>query len=184
MTAFWPDGRSLLIDKAQPQQRLDYLFEAAGPGNTYVFTNTCAKDLEYRLRRADLASVKRIKLHDWLFYAMARQAGKRWFIDPRPGIKYRQHADNVLGYSRSWAAAKRRLKMLYGDWYFEQVNAIIRVSGFEGPERDFIERPSLPKLFYMLLHSRDYRRRRSEGLVLSSGFVWHTFSTLWRVRVY
>jgi rhamnosyltransferase len=176
--AFWPDSRSLMIDKAQPQQRLDYLFEGAGPGNTYVFTISCAKDLADGLHRADPASVKRIKLHDWLFYAMARQAGKRWFIDPRPSVEYRQHANNVFGYSRGWIAARRRLKMLYGDWYLEQVRAIIRISGFDGPERNFVERPSFPNLFHMLQHSRDYRRRRIEGLVLCSGFVWHAFSRL------
>ena len=32
VTAFWPDGKEALIDKAQPLRKWDYFFEAAGPG--------------------------------------------------------------------------------------------------------------------------------------------------------
>ncbi|MCI3085788.1 glycosyltransferase [Escherichia coli] len=34
--AFWSNGKAVLINKAQPQVKYDFLFEAAGPGCTYV----------------------------------------------------------------------------------------------------------------------------------------------------
>ncbi|RPJ80264.1 MAG: glycosyltransferase, partial [Acidobacteria bacterium] len=36
VVAFWPSGRTRWIRKSQPQRRWDFLFEAAGPGCTYV----------------------------------------------------------------------------------------------------------------------------------------------------
>ena len=47
--AFWPNGREILIEKSQPQVKWDFLFEAAGPGCTYVMKKelACAiQDLE------------------------------------------------------------------------------------------------------------------------------------------
>ena len=46
VTAFWPDGRRLLVDKAQPQKKFDHFFEAAGPGCTYVFNRSAAVALK------------------------------------------------------------------------------------------------------------------------------------------
>ncbi|MGL4338129.1 MAG: glycosyltransferase, partial [Turicibacter sp.] len=40
--AFWEDGREMLINKAQEKKEWDYLFEAAGPGCTYVLRRDVA----------------------------------------------------------------------------------------------------------------------------------------------
>ena len=42
VTAFWADGKKQLIDKAQKQTQWDFLFEAAGPGCSYVLTQSLA----------------------------------------------------------------------------------------------------------------------------------------------
>ncbi len=34
--AFWDNGKEELVKKSFPQKKLDYFFEAAGPGSTYV----------------------------------------------------------------------------------------------------------------------------------------------------
>ena len=36
--AFWSDGKVRLIKKSQPQRQWDYIFEAAGPGCTYLMS--------------------------------------------------------------------------------------------------------------------------------------------------
>ena len=36
VTAFWPDGREVLIHKSDPQVKWDYLFESPGPGCTLL----------------------------------------------------------------------------------------------------------------------------------------------------
>ena len=82
-------------DKAQPQADWDFLFEAAGPGCTYVFT----RDLVIALKASILTNwneVQNVSLHDWYCYAFARSQGFKWFIDPRPSMNYRQHERNQV----------------------------------------------------------------------------------------
>jgi len=64
VTAFWDDGRTHLLDKAQSQVAWDYLFEAAGPGCTYVFNKRFASALKASVI-ADWEKVQDVRLHDW-----------------------------------------------------------------------------------------------------------------------
>lgn len=36
VTAFWPGGKRMLVNKAQVQKQWDFIFQSAGPGCTYV----------------------------------------------------------------------------------------------------------------------------------------------------
>ncbi len=171
ITAFWPDGRRQLIDKAQPQRRLDHLFEAAGPGHTYVLTRAGADLVRQRLRTADPAAVAAVALHDWLVYAILRTAGRRWIIDPNPSVDYRQHGRNVVGSGNGWARIKQRLSKLMDGWFRDQVNLIAQISGHNGAELDFIRRPRIGALPSVLRHWRDYRRKTSEAVVLAVAFI-------------
>lgn len=171
VTAFWPDGRRQLIHKAQPLRRLDYLFEAAGPGNTYVLPRATAELVLARVRAAPADVVARIALHDWLTYAIVRAAGGRWWIDPEPSLDYRQHPGNVVGAGNSWARIRNRLGLLLGDWYRDQIRDIATIAGITGPESAFLASPSLRGLPLMLRHLGDFRRRRAEAAVLGPAFL-------------
>ena len=46
VVAFWCSGRKVLVEKSQPQRQWDYLFEAAGPGCTYVLDSALAIELQ------------------------------------------------------------------------------------------------------------------------------------------
>jgi Glycosyltransferases involved in cell wall biogenesis len=175
VTAFWPDGRRKLIQKAQRQRRMDYLFEAAGPGNTYVLSVPCARLIVARLGAAPPARVRNIALHDWLFYAIIRAHGLPWHIDPRPSLDYRQHQANVVGTGHSLRRIRKRLGMLMGDWYMDQLGTIAEIAGITGPEIDFIHAPSPAGLAHMLRHLGDYRRKKSEAAVLGVTFARHAF---------
>lgn len=176
VTAFWPDGRRKLIRKAQPQRRMDYLFEAAGPGNTYVLSIPCARLIVARLEAASPDRVGNIALHDWLFYAIIRAQGLPWHIDPRPSLDYRQHRANVVGTGHSLGRVRKRFGKLMGDWYMDQLGVIAEIAGITGPEIDFIQAPSPAGLAHMLRHLGDYRRRKSEAAVLGLAFTHHAFS--------
>ena len=93
--AFWKDGRQKIILKNQSQQELDYLFESAGPGCTFVMTKKLALSLQEFLKGGQFDQLD--NYHDWLIYAYARSNGFKWYIDPYPGVKYRQHNANVFG---------------------------------------------------------------------------------------
>lgn len=42
VTAFWPANKRKLVSKAQPQRTSDFMFEAAGPGCTYLLQGSLA----------------------------------------------------------------------------------------------------------------------------------------------
>lgn len=121
--AFWPDGKRKLIDKAQPQRQLDYLFESAGPGCTFLMTPWLMTRLQ-ELLRGPADSARRVALHDWLAYAVCRAHGHKWHIDTTPTVRYRQHANNVLGANTGIKAKLARLKKLRSGWYRQEIMKI------------------------------------------------------------
>ena len=130
VTAFWPDGRLHLLDKAQPQVKWDYLFEAAGPGCTYVLS----KYLSVKLKAAVIENcslIDTVSLHDWYFYSFARSRGFQWYIDPRPSMLYRQHERNQVGANKGLMSLIARYKTIHNGWWFNQVRLIVSLVGKE-----------------------------------------------------
>lgn len=126
--AFWEDGRELLINKASPQRHYDYLFEAAGPGCSYVL-RTQAMQLFKDLLSTQWQQAHLIILHDWFIYAFCRANGLCWFIDPDYKLLYRQHDENQVGIHKGWQANLKRLKLLQKGWCKEQVLSISELVG-------------------------------------------------------
>lgn len=124
VVALWPNGRRALVDKAQPQVKWDYIFEAAGPGCTYVLTPKLAAAFKiFIISHWD--KIQTVALHDWCCYAFARSRNFRWFIDPLPRMDYRQHANNQVGVNIGWLSAIQRLKMIKQGWWLHQVGLIM-----------------------------------------------------------
>lgn len=128
VTAFWPNGRTLLLDKAQPQVAWDFLFEAAGPGCTYVFGKSLAEALKGSML-ANWQQLQGVTLHDWYCYAFARSHGYRWYIDPIPGMDYRQHERNQVGANTGLSPLIARYKTIHDGWWFGQVDLIADLVG-------------------------------------------------------
>lgn len=123
VTAFWSDGSEALINKSQPQRKLDHFFEAAGPGCTYVFSRTAMQAFQSFL--IDIKDdIKQVELHDWLAYAFCRENGFTWFIDNWPSMRYRQHDNNQVGTNEGFTAYKKRFNMIREKWLRKQVNSI------------------------------------------------------------
>ena len=129
--AMWPDGRQELIRKSQKQRRLDFLFESAGPGCTYVMTADCAAGFRQFLKDNRIAA-DAIKFHDWLLYAWVRSRGLKWHIDPSATMYYRQHDKNEYGANSGWAAFRKRLSQVRSGWYRTQILQISRLIA-DGP---------------------------------------------------
>lgn len=130
--AFWPSGREQLVDKAQPQRRWDYLFEAAGPGCTYVLRAEVAGAFR-ALVIARWHEVSQVGLHDWFIYAFVRAAGHRWVIDHYAGLRYRQHGGNQVGVNSGGAAFGRRVRKVLSGWAIGQARLI---AGLVGADRE------------------------------------------------
>lgn len=164
VTAFWPDGRELLLDKAQPQRQFDFLFEAAGPGCSYVLRGEQALVFKAFLLQ-NWEEVNRVFLHDWLIYAWFRSKGLPWFIDAVPKIQYRQHASNQVGANTGLKAFKARLELVRSGWYRAQIGQIFGLLG--RPElAPGIGRDGTVSKRFLLRHVGQLRRRARDRLVL------------------
>lgn len=128
VTAFWPDGRTHLLDKAQPQVEWDFLFEAAGPGCTYVFSKNLADSLKASML-SNWRELETVTLHDWYCYAFARSHDYRWYIDPLPSMNYRQHANNQVGANKGLSPLIARYRTIHDGWWFKQVQLITSLVG-------------------------------------------------------
>lgn len=127
VTAFWPDGKIKLIDKSQPQRELDFLFESAGPGCTFLMTPWLVGEVKKLL--VDSSSVaSQVALHDWLVYAVCRASGKKWLIDSSVSMQYRQHGKNVVGANSGLKAKLGRFKQISNGWYKQEVLKVLDVS--------------------------------------------------------
>jgi rhamnosyltransferase len=166
--AFWEDGTKKLIDKAQKQQAWDFLFEAAGPGCTYVLKRTVVEDFKTILvSRSD--EVSKIGLHDWFIYAFARSRGYCWTIDPKPSMAYRQHASNQVGVNTGWRAYLVRAKKIIGGWGISQARLIARLTGLENdPFCRPWRRPGRLGMLWLALNAYRARRKVSDRFVFAA----------------
>ena len=128
--AYWPDGREAMVRKSQPQVAHDHLFEAAGPGCTYVMTRALAEAAKESIQLHGEA-MWNVALHDWYVYAFARAQGFKWFIDDRPCMRYRQHANNQIGVNSGVAAFKARVAKVFDGWWLGQSRLIAGLVGLQ-----------------------------------------------------
>lgn len=165
--AFWPDGRKLLIEKSQPQAQWDFLFEAAGPGCTYVLRKDLACAVQSLIRRRWF-EVRQVGLHDWFVYAYARANGYRWVIDDQAGLLYRQHEKNQVGVNIGWRASLHRARKILGGWGLSQSALIAQLVGLGNDP--FVRRwsnGSRTGLLSLSLHAWQCRRRLRDKILFA-----------------
>lgn len=135
VTAFevGPSGKTshTLIRKDQDQVGWDFLFEAPGPGSTYVFDYRAWRTLIRYLRRWGADGVA---VHDWFAYAVLRAAGLTWAIQAEPQVAYRQHQSNVAGAHQGLGAFTDRFKLLRSGHYRAQFLLMTRVAQRAGED--------------------------------------------------
>lgn len=165
--AFWSDGRKALIEKAQAQVRRDFLFEAAGPGCTYVMRKKLARAIQ-DLLKARWADVQQVGLHDWFFYAFARANGYRWVIDDYAGMLYRQHEKNQVGVNSGAKAFTQRARKVLNGWGLTQSALIAQLVGLG--DDPFVKRwssGSRAGLLWLAFHAWQCRRRVRDKVIFS-----------------
>lgn len=163
VTALWQNGRKKLVNKAQPKRHWDYLFEAGGPGCTYVLSTKLA----LRIKKTLLTNseCEKISFHDWFCYAFARAEKTPWFIDPEPSMLYRQHKKNTVGINKGWKAFIRRLKLALSGQALSQTVLTQKVVAKNLSESDLLDIPTNTRGFLKLsLKSRHCRRRLKDQI--------------------
>ena len=158
VVAFWPDGRKAIIKKSGPQRSYDHLYEAAGPGCTYVFKVEVFQAIQaFLIGRYD--ECLEVALHDWLFYAYCRQSHFKWYIDNKPLMLYRQHSENQIGTNDNLSAYANRLNMIRNGWYRDQIRKIGRLVA---PALE----SKLTNRLFIITHFTQMRRRPRDRIAL------------------
>lgn len=124
--AFWPDSSQKLIRKSQAQRSHDFIFEAAGPGCSFLMTPWLVTKLREEIQSSN-SPAKDVVMHDWLTYAICRAYKRKWVIDAAPSLMYRQHANNVIGANSGIKAIFNRLRKINDGWYRGEVSKICDV---------------------------------------------------------
>lgn len=167
VTAFWEDGKKIIINKSQPQKKWDYLFESAGPGCTYVMSNTLVSQfLEFlNTYRTEILD---IDIHDWTIYAFSRARGLNWLIDENNSlVAYRQHSNNTLGANLGVKAATKRIEQIRKGIYSRKVLRITAITQPElVPEMINTKKNKLKKIFIMKNFYNLRRRKKDSFLIM------------------
>lgn len=156
--SFWENRQEKLIDKSQSQKELDYLFEAAGPGCTYIFTNKAASLIKSYLNT--YPELNDFVLHDWLSYSILRHNHYVWFIDSEPKMKYRQHEDNQVGANASLEGMIYRMNYILSGQVFDSIKLLVSILGI--PSMDLSSRIGILRL---TLKVNQLRRRPIDRIV-------------------
>lgn len=171
VTAFWLNGKTNLIDKAQPQREFDYMFESAGPGCTFVLTQKLALHLQQFLIQNQQAC-KDVALHDWFIYAFARTNGYKWVVDKVPHMQYRQHGNNVVGANVGLQAKLTRWKKLRAGWLHTQAILLADIIGYSDnwvikrlKRNNFIDK------LVLIINISKFRRKFIDRLALALSFL-------------
>lgn len=165
VTAFWSSGRTCIIRKDWPQKKWDYLFEAPGPGCTFVLTQRLALALQSLIIQFP-GEVNKIACHDWLCYAFARSHGYRWVVDEWESMLYRQHDSNQLGVNLGRKAILTRLRVFSEAFWVKQAALIAEVVGMG--DTIFVKNNlsmSRMSLLSLAFNSCKCRRRRGHQIV-------------------
>lgn len=168
VTAFWPDGTTQLLDKAQKQVKWDHYFEAAGPGCTYVLDKSLSSFLKSQVKKS-WPQLQSVTLHDWYIYALARSHGYTWYIDPVASMDYRQHENNQVGANVGLKALIARYQIIRNGWWFGQVKLIETLTSQQSSNR---KRPYWQKLgridlIRLSVSARHCRRRPRDQLLFA-----------------
>ncbi len=173
--AFWPDGQKRIIKKSQNQCRLDYFFEAAGPGCTYLFKKDVLLIFQKFIAN-NWDFVSQISLHDWMLYAWYRDNGYKWYIDDYPGVLYRQHQFNEIGVNSGLKAFFKRLKKIKKGWYRGEVGKMLNLVQSSSSNSHLLTSPdgSL-SLLRVIKNINSVRRRKVDRFYLLMFIVFGIF---------
>lgn len=165
--------KTATVNKAQPQVAWDFLFEAPGPGCTFVFTRSLALRLQQFLQK-NKEKMADITSHDWFIYAYARRNGYPWHIDPTETLLYRQHDKNTLGANQGLQAGLQRWQAIRDQSWLTQIISTTEI--LDLTIDPFIKRwypVSRIGFFRLALQARHCRRRRREKVIFALiAFYW------------
>lgn len=148
-----------VVDKRGISADLDYLFQGASAGCTYVITQRATKLTADIMAKAPAMCPG--ASHDWIVYAICRTHGLKWVRDGAARILYRQHTMNLYGTQRGLRELITKLKLTRSGWYRTQIlwlRNVIRGTEDECRAITAIEKRDLISRWWLVRQARRFRR--------------------------
>jgi len=164
VTAFWSTGRRKTQTQAPIPRALDFMFEGAGQGCTFVL------QAHFFLRiqdffRCHAPHLPELHYHDWVIYALSRAWGLTWYFDTQPMVDYRQHEHNDTGSRFSRSGIVRRVRLMRSGWYRGQMTMVAGICAIAAPED-----PGIAKWVSLVTEPSSLSRRfKVAGICLIEG---------------
>lgn len=116
----------------KPPSFANALIQSISGGNTMVF-NKAARDL-----LCEAGANIDVVTHDWWGYIAISGCGGKIFYDDYPSLRYRQHANNLVGMNTSWRARFKRIRLAwqgqFRNWNDKNIEALQRLRARLTPE--------------------------------------------------
>jgi rhamnosyltransferase len=169
--------RAWYIRKSQPQKALDYLFQGASAGCTYVLTAKAAKLVRERLLHS-WDRIPNLASHDWLIYAICRSHGLRWAMDADARIFYRQHSANAFGAMPAAKGLLARMRLARSGWYRQHIRELrpfLRLSECEAAVLQALDRMGWRDRLALARQVGDFRRTSRDARLLAAAILFGAF---------
>ncbi len=145
--AFWSNGKTKHLHQNPHMKRLDYLFEGAGQGCTFVLRARFFREAQ-SLIAGHLPLFESFHYHDWLLYLIARAKDYAWIFDRTPWILYRQHGLNELGGRGTARAFVKRVNLIKSGWYRTQVATAAQIAALVAQDVPSVYLTSFCKILF------------------------------------
>lgn len=133
------------------------LLQNMGGGNTMVF-NRAAREL-----LCEAGPSINVLTHDWWGYLVISGCGGKVFYDDYPSLRYRQHANNLVGMNTSWRACLVRIRLAWQGqfrlWNDKNIEALQRLQERLTPEnREILAQFSSARQRWLLPRMLGFKR--------------------------
>ena len=170
--------KSWYLKKTGTQRDLDYLFQGASAGCTYVLSKKAALLVQGTM----ITNQKYCHIglsHDWLIYAICRSHGLSWFQDETTRILYRQHSSNAYGALPGIIGLIQKAKSVRSGWYRTHTLELRQFLGESSTEElsvfSAIERYKLNDKIWLFINAHRFRRNRRDVFLLRFSFLFGLF---------
>jgi rhamnosyltransferase len=161
-------GRAWVVNKSAVQTDVDYYFQGASAGCTYVINRNAFSVIVRCIRGVDFERLKALS-HDWFIYAVLRSENLRWVHDEAAFIFYRQHQNNNYGDKKGLQLFLMKYSLLRNGWYRRHILEMLDILSHNEKSKQisnfFTDSNALQRLFAFKFAFR-FRRKKIESIFL------------------
>lgn len=165
-------SQAWILHKAGRPADLDYLFQGASAGCTYVLTRHAVSVVQAVMTKAPAFCPD--SSHDWILYAICRSRGMKWVRDQGAEIMYRQHASNQYGAKRGLSELVAKARLMRSSWYRDHIlwmRHVIMGSAVEHQVLDAVARGRVSDRLWLIRQAPRFRRTRAYVAQLRVAFA-------------